>query len=107
MNDLQERLINFAVRIIRVSGVLPKTEAGTHIAKQILHSGLAPAPMYQAHDSTAVTTCLQNLYETQVWLRIIHKSEMLPDHVLNDIMAECEQLCQLIKLDNENPNFYK
>ena len=34
--ELEERLINFAVRIIKLSANLPKTPAGKHIAGQIL-----------------------------------------------------------------------
>jgi len=43
---LEDRLINFAVRIIKLSAALPKTPAGKHIAGQILRSGTSPAPNY-------------------------------------------------------------
>jgi len=36
--DLDERLINFAVAIIDISEVLPKTFAGNHIAGQLVRS---------------------------------------------------------------------
>ena len=36
---LEERLINFAVRIVKLSASLPKTSAGRHISGQILRSG--------------------------------------------------------------------
>jgi len=45
-DELEERLINFAVRVIKLSACLPKTPAGKHIASQILRSGTAPAPNY-------------------------------------------------------------
>jgi hypothetical protein len=34
--DLQERFIDYAVRIIKVSEKLPETKAGKHICSQIL-----------------------------------------------------------------------
>ena len=34
--DIEERLIDFAVRIIRIAESLPKTRAGTHIAWQLI-----------------------------------------------------------------------
>ena len=34
--DLEERLINFAVRIINVAEALPNTRAGNHIAGQLV-----------------------------------------------------------------------
>lgn len=43
---IEERLINFAVRTIKLSACLPKTRAGKHVAGQILRSGTSPAPNY-------------------------------------------------------------
>ena len=37
--DLEERLIDFAVRIIRTAESLPKTRAGNHIAGQLIRCG--------------------------------------------------------------------
>ncbi|HEY6232621.1 MAG TPA: four helix bundle protein [Pyrinomonadaceae bacterium] len=45
-DKLEERLINFAVRIVILSANLPKTIAGKHVARQILRSGTSPAPNY-------------------------------------------------------------
>ena len=45
-DELEERLINFALRIIKLSAFLPKTPAGKHVAGQILKSGTSPAPNY-------------------------------------------------------------
>ncbi|MCA1574540.1 MAG: four helix bundle protein, partial [Acidobacteria bacterium] len=44
--DKLERLIDFAVRIIRLAASLPKTAAARHVAGQILRSGTSPAPNY-------------------------------------------------------------
>ena len=44
--DLEERLINFSVRIINLVEALPNTRAGNHIAGQLVRSGTAPAPNY-------------------------------------------------------------
>ncbi len=37
--DLQERFIDYAVRIIKVSEQLPETKIGKHVSSQILRSG--------------------------------------------------------------------
>ncbi len=44
--DLEERLIDFAVRVITVVEALPDTKAGRHIAGQLVRSGTSPAPNY-------------------------------------------------------------
>jgi hypothetical protein len=37
--DLEDRLIDFAVRIIGVAESLPKTKVGNHIAGQLIRCG--------------------------------------------------------------------
>lgn len=44
--DLQERLIDYAARIIKLSEALPETKAGKHVSSQIVRSGTSPAPNY-------------------------------------------------------------
>ena len=45
-DDIQERLIAFAVVIIQVCSELPKGVVGRHIAGQLMRSGTSPAPNY-------------------------------------------------------------
>ena len=45
-SEVEDRLIDFAVRVIKVADALPKTPAGKHIALQLLRSGTSPAPNY-------------------------------------------------------------
>ncbi len=85
-DDIQERLIDFAVAIIAFCAELPKTQAGLHIAGQILRSGTSPAPNYgEARGAESrrdfvhkLKVVLKELNETGVWLRIIRRSKMLP-----------------------------
>ena len=44
--DLEDRLIDFAVRIIPITESLPKTRIGKHISGQIVRCGTSPAPNY-------------------------------------------------------------
>jgi four helix bundle protein len=83
--DLEDRLIDFAVRIIRIVDSLPKTKIGKHIAGQIVRCGTSPAPNYgeaQGAESSAdfvhkMKVCLKELRETRVWLLMIVKAELL------------------------------
>ena len=75
-DDIEERLIDFAVRVIKLSTALPKSPAGVHIANQILRSGTAPAAHYaEARGAESkndfvhkLCICLKELNETRVWL---------------------------------------
>jgi hypothetical protein len=42
--DLEERLLEYSVRIIKIVEQLPKTRVGNHVAGQLLKSGTSPYP---------------------------------------------------------------
>ena len=83
-DKLEERLINFAVRIVILSANLPKTPAGKHVAGQIMRSGTSPAPNYgeaRGAESHAdfihkLGIVLKELNETSIWLRIVERSQL-------------------------------
>ena len=103
--DLQERLIDFAVRIIKLSEILPNTKTGNHIKGQILRSGTSPAPNYGEAQSAEskpdfihkLKIALKELRETDVWLRIIDKAKLIhPASKLLSIMKETDELISII-----------
>ena len=42
--DLEERLLEYSVRIIKIVEQLPNTKAANHVASQLLRSGASPYP---------------------------------------------------------------
>ena len=58
--DLEERLIDFAVRIINVVEALPNTRAGNHIAGQLVRCGTAAAPNYSIFNIPCSVFIIQN-----------------------------------------------
>jgi four helix bundle protein len=103
-DELRERLIDFAARIGKVVDALPDTRMGRHIAAQLVRSGTSPAPNYEegcAAESRAdfvhkLSICLKELRESRCWIRLIIKTEMLPEHRMGDVLDECNQLCNII-----------
>ena len=103
-DDLEERMIAFAVRVVNVSGNLPKTQAGRHIGDQLLRSGTSPAANYaEARRAESkrdfvhkLKICLKELNEAQVWLRIIVGSLMVREEKLQSLTVECNELCKII-----------
>jgi four helix bundle protein len=103
-DELAERLLDFAVRIGKVVNALPATRLGRHIAAQLVRSGTSPAPNYQegcAAESRAdfvhkLMICLKELRESQFWIRLIIKSELLPESKMADLLDECSQLSKVI-----------
>ena len=83
--DLEERLIDFAVDIIRIAESLPKSKVANHIAGQLIRCGTSPAPNYgeaQSAESRAdfihkMKVCLKELRETRVWLLMIVRAKLI------------------------------
>src|SRR5437762_4660224 len=103
-DELVERLINFSARIGKVVDALPDTRMGRHVAGQLVRSGTSPAPNYEegcAAESRAdfvhkLSICLKELRESRCWIRLIIKTEMLPEHRMGELFDECNQLCKII-----------
>ena len=102
-DELEERLVDFAVRIVKLSSCLPKSPAGKHIAGQILRSGTSPAPNYgeargaESHADFVhkVRIVLKELNETSIWLRVIERSHIIKPELLTDIIRENNELCRI------------
>ncbi|RME76470.1 MAG: four helix bundle protein [Chloroflexi bacterium] len=103
-DDIEERLVRFAVRIIKVCNHLPQTQSGSHLAGQILRSGTAPAAHYaEARGAESrkdfvhkLRICLKELNETRVWLKIILYSELMTEKQLGPLLGENDELCRII-----------
>ena len=102
--DLEDRLIDFAVRIIRITEALPKTKVGNHIAGQIIRSGTSPAPNYgeaQGAESRSdfihkMKVSLKELRETRVWLLMIVRANLIkPASKLELLIDENNQLISI------------
>ncbi|MBI4626000.1 MAG: four helix bundle protein [Verrucomicrobia bacterium] len=80
--DLEERLLEFAVRIIRVTESIKRTRAGNHVADQLLRSGTSPFGIHgeaEGAESRAdfihkLKVCYKELREARRWLRLVTKA---------------------------------
>ncbi|NUQ37905.1 MAG: four helix bundle protein [Caldilineales bacterium] len=103
-DDIEERMINFAVAIVKLCDKLPNSFAGRHIASQLLRSGTAPAPHYaEARGAESkrdfihkLGICVKELNESQVWLDILYRSQMLPSGELEWVRNECDQISRIV-----------
>jgi len=103
--DLQDRLVDYAVRIISLSEALPETKAGRHVSSQILRSGTSPAPNYgeaQSAESKAdfihkLKVALKELRETEIWLKVIQRAKMVrPTSKLAPLLGETDELIAVL-----------
>ena len=103
-DDLEGRLIRFAVDIVTLTGQLPQNFQSKHIATQLLRSGTAGAPNYgeaRAAESRAdfihkLKIALKELNETAIWLRIVQGSFAVNADFLSRLIAENTELCKIL-----------
>ena len=93
--DLEERLLEYSVRIINIVEQLPNTKAGNHVAGQLLRSGTSPYPNHgeaQAAEFTRdfihkLRISFKELRETYRWLKLIHRVPLIKKpELLNDVI---------------------
>ena len=103
-DQLEDRLIEFAARIIGFSTELPRAPAGRHIAQQILRSGTAAAPNYaeaRGAESRAdfihkLGIVQKELNETSVWLRILSRINLGKHDLIISILQENIELARIV-----------
>ena len=102
--DLEERLLEYSVRIIKIVENLSKTRVGNHVAGQLLRSGTSPYPNHgeaQAAESPKdfihkLRISLKELRETQRWLKLIQRVPLIKNsNHLDDIQPETEELIKI------------
>ena len=103
--DLQDRLIDYSVRIVGLSEAMPDNRAGRHVCSQILRSGTSPAPNCgeaQGAESRAdfvhkLKVALKELRETEVWLKMIRRAQMVgPPEILRPLRKETDELISIL-----------
>jgi four helix bundle protein len=101
--DLEDRLLDFSARIIRLVDALPNTRAADHVAGQLLRCGTSPYGNHgevEAAESRKdfvhqLKVCLKELKETRRWLRLLSKSSMVSAPKIAAILNETEELIRI------------
>ncbi len=98
--DLDDRLLDYAARIVRVVGALRGTTTGRRIGDQLLRSGTSVGANYQEAQGAEsrndfvhkVQISLKEVRESHYWLSLIVRAELLPAEQVEPILAESREL---------------
>jgi four helix bundle protein len=101
--DLEERLLEYAVRIIRLIDALPASRAGRHVADQLLRCGTSPLANHgelQGAESRKdfihkLGLCLKEIREARRWLRLVYRVPLLTPAKVDPLIAETEALIKI------------
>jgi four helix bundle protein len=99
-NDLRNRTLKFALRIVRMFGSLPKTTTALVIGKQVLRSGTSVGANYREayrgrSKAEFIAKCgdsLRELEETAYWLELLVEGELVTAAKLAPLRQECDEL---------------
>jgi len=94
--DLEERLLEFAARIVRFTEALSNSRAGRHVSNQVLRSGTAPMAHHgeaQAAESRndfihKMKIALKELRETIRWIKLAQRVPLVDKPELVDSLRE-------------------
>ena len=101
---LADRLLTFAVSIIKIVKDLPQDRVGKHVSYQLLKSGTSPGANYEeARGAESIKdfihklrVALKELKESRFWLKLIKAVPLIdPDRVI-PITQECEELIAIL-----------
>lgn len=101
--ELKDRTKKFAIRIVKLVRVLPRTPDGRAIGNQLLRSGTSVAANYRAtcrarsHAGfkSKLGVVVEEIDETVFWLELIAEAEILPAARLTDLQAEAVELFRI------------
>jgi four helix bundle protein len=102
--DIQGRLIDFAVAVIKFCSEFPKGQASRHISSRLIRCGTAPAPNYgEARGAESsndfihkLGISLKELNETGIWFEIVKRGELVPINRIEPLIKECMELSKII-----------
>ena len=102
--DLRKRTAQFALRIIKTFGALPKTVEAQTLGKQLLKSGTSPGAHYReacraksdADFISKIEGALQELDESQYWLELLGESNIMAWSRLESLHDEAGELIAML-----------
>ena len=102
--DIEDRLLEYAALIVRLSERLPNTRAANHVGGQLLRSGTSPLFNHgeaQAAESPKdfvhkMKVCLKELRESERALRLVAKVPLTEDSA--EVKALLQETDELIRI---------
>ena len=98
--DLRDRTKRFALSVIRMFSMIPKTTEAQVLGKQLLRSGTSIGANYREayrgrSKAEFIAKCgdsLRELEETAYWLELLIDGKIVPPKLLAELRQECDEL---------------
>ena len=102
--DLKDRTKQFALRVIKLVGALPKNVEGRAIANQLVRSGTSVAANYRSACRARSRTefiaklgvVLEEADESLLWLELVVAAKLLPTGRVDRLLKEANELVAIM-----------
>ena len=102
--DLEERLLEYSARVVRLTESMKRNRAANHIGDQLLRSGTSPYGNHgEAEGAESINdfihklrVCYKELRESRRWMQLIQRASLVTKPPLLDpLIAEAEELIRI------------
>jgi len=103
-DDIADRFLDFAVRVLRLASALPKTFVGKHVGAQLVRSGTSAGANYEeARGAESHSDFIHKLgmswketRESSYWLRLIQRSQLVKPTLIVSLVQESGELSAIL-----------
>ncbi len=103
-DDLSDRFLEFAARVIRLVIALPKNPVARHIGGQLLRSGTAVGSNYEeargaesrADFNHKLGVAWKEARESWYWLRLLQKTSVVKPSLVDKILQESNEIAAIL-----------
>jgi four helix bundle protein len=103
-DDIADRFLDFAVRVLRLATALPKTFVGKHVGGQLIRCGTSAGANYEeARGAESRSDFVHKLgmswketRESAFWLRLIQRSELVKPGLIESLVQEAGELSAIL-----------
>jgi four helix bundle protein len=102
--DIGDRLLDFAVNVVRFSRRLERTATSRYLANQLMRAATSTGANYReacSAESRAdfvhkLQLVLKEMRETEYWLLLLSRADFTPDEALRPLLGEVDQLIRIL-----------
>jgi four helix bundle protein len=102
--ELQDRTKNFALRVLHLVDVLPRTPAGHAISSQLIRAATSVGANYRsacrarsrAEFAAKLGVAVEEADESLYWLQLVRDGKLLPENKLSLLLKEADELTAIL-----------
>ena len=103
-HELQDRTKQFALRVLKLIDVLPRTAAGRAISSLLVRAATSVGANYRsacrarsrAEFAAKLGVAVEEADESLYWLELVRDSKLLPENKLSLLLKEADELTAIL-----------